>query len=310
MNSIVFVISDNYIRIGIESTGNYEDQLERLLQESFPRRYLPSSSTYREPGGIDALIKWYVVENNLEISSYIQYPYYDEYVIKAPIPKPYVSESPVFFLLQVFAKAYVRKNYLILTDSVAIHTNRKTILLLGYPHSGKSTLTALSLAHGDIPLTTENTVVEVLDNGLRVVNGTSILVYDPRVEEVYGIKIEYENTTRHGYRIVDLDKAVPARREIIKQKPVVNEIYILHCSFNAGGPGLEQIAGRKIKKTLWYFVSSLLIGVDYYEPHPLYLVDQKILEKLVNTLDKLSRTYSNKVFEIYGSHEKVYLYLK
>lgn len=306
----MFIISDNHIKIGIESTGNYEEKLINSLLSSFPRRYLPEYSIIKNLDNIDVLIKWFITNSDFELTSFHQNIDNDTYVIKAPVPEPYINESPVFFLLQVFARTYVRKNYFIFTDSIAIHMDRKTTLLLGYPHSGKSTLTALSLNKGDIPLSTENTVVEITDNGLRVINGTSILIYDPRIEEIYGIKIGYENTTKHGYRVADLNKLTPARREIIKNKPIIDEIYILHCSFNAGEPGLEKVVGRKIKKTLWYFISSLLLGVDYYEPHPFNLLDQSILKKLVNTLDKVSEIYSNRVFEIYGSHREVYEYLK
>lgn len=307
--NLLIGISDDVITIGIELTDDTES-LEKILLSSFPRRYLPNYSLHRGLDRFDVLIKWIKSSNGFKIINFQQIGHYDEFVIESPLPEPYVNESPVFFLLQVFARAYVKKNYLVLTDSIALKIRDRTILLLGYPHSGKSTLTALSINYGDTPLSTENTVLELTSNGLRVVNGTSILVYDPRVEELYGVKINYTGMTKHGYRIVDLDEIIPKRKTIIKNKPFIDEIYILHCSFNSGEPGLEKVVGRKIKKTLWYFISSLLIGIDYYEPHPLYLVNQDILEKLVNFLNKVSEIYSDKVFEIYGSHDKTYQYLR
>lgn len=306
----MFILSDNYIKIGVESIDYFEKQLENSFASSFPRRYLPSYDIYREQNNIDSLIKWQTSSSGFELINYKQLLDRDEYLIKSPLPEPYVNESPVFFLLQVFARTYVRRNYFVLTDSVAISMGRKTVLLLGYPHSGKSTLTTLSIINNDTPLSTENTVVELTNSGLRVINGTSILIYDPRVEYLYGVKLEYDTVTKHGYRVVDLDKLIPNRKSIIKSKPVVNEIYILHCTFNSGEPGLEAVTGRKIKKTLWYFLSSLLIGVDYYEPHPMYLLDRLILDKLVNTLDIISKTYCDRVYEIYGSHNKAYTYIK
>lgn len=285
---------------------HYYDELIRFLETSFPKRYIPSYSTVKGSGRYSALIDWEINNGSFEVKKVDLTGSIDWYSIKSPLPVVYVNESPVFFILQVLARTLIKKNYFLLTDSVVISTSRKNALLLGYPHSGKSTLSTIAISRGDLPLSTENTVVKVGGDCLRVINGTSILVYDPKVEEIYGIKVPWDEETKHGYRAVDLDKVFPIRRELLRNEPCIDEIYLIHCSFNSLDVSFEKIKGRKIKKTIWYFASAILSGVDYYEPYPLNMVDKEIYVKLVNFVEKVAELYGDKMIEVFGRHDKTY----
>ncbi len=298
----MLVIDGGAVKIGIDV--DEPNVLMDSLMSSFPRRYIPD---YRITwnGSVDAIVKWVLVDKGFNVLGLELSDKLDRYFISSPPPKPYTSESPVFFLLQVLTRSFTKKGFIVFTDTASIRVNGKTLLLMGYQHSGKSTLTALSLYKGYIPLSTENTVVEFNGDVMRVVSGTPILVYDPRIEGLYGVKLPCDEETRHGYRIVDLDKHVPKRREVLKEKPIVDHIYLLHCSYSSMGPDIEPIRGRKIKKTLWYFATSLIKGVDYYEPHPLNLMDEHVEEKLGYMIDRIGETYGERVSEVYGRHDLV-----
>ncbi len=305
----MIIMDHGAVKIGIDT--NDEEKLLISLNNSFPKRYIPSYNLsrngYRE---LDVYIEWRKGSNKFKLLDYRLDRETDYYVIESPYPQPYTCESPVFFILQVLSRSYLKKGYIIFTDSVSINIGGKTILLLGYPHSGKSTLTALAIAYKDTPLSTENTVLKIKDNGIGVVNGTSILIYDPRIEELYNIKIGYEDVTKHGYRIIDLDKHVPNRRKLLEKETIVENIYILHCSYRSGETDLETIKGRKIKKTIWYFASALLKGIDYYEPGPLHLLDNILENKLRTVVKHIGELYNGKIYEIYGRHDNVYNYIK
>ena len=301
----MLILNTRYIKIVIDA--EHDEKLRISLQHSFPRRYLPDHVVeVDESEYYDAYVKW-ILDNsgfrvlNVELGGEVE-----RYVIRSGVPQPYVNESPVFFLLQVMARTYSRRKYLVFTDTAAIHVGNKTVLFMGYPHTGKSTLTALALAYGDTPLSTENTVVEISEDGARIVAGTPILVYDPRVEELFNVRIGFDEKTRHGYHIVDLDKRVPERKKILESRPKVDYIFILHCSYKSGEPDLEPVRGRKIKKTLWYFATALLKGMDYYDPHPLDLTDDRIETILGENIDRIGTYYGDKIFEVYGRHDKVY----
>ncbi len=301
----MLIIDTDYIRIGIDV--DQPDTLYSSLLKSFPRRYIPDYTVFLDKNKeFDSLIKWILQGNGFKVVNIELGGNIERFVIRSPIPQPYISESPVFFLLQVMARTYARKGYIVFTDTAAVYLDGKTVLLMGYPHTGKSTLSALALAYGYIPLSTENTVVEIQDDKARIVSGTPILVYDPRIEKLFNIRIDYDEKTKHGYRIVDLDKHVPERKKILRKKPEIDSIFILHCSYRSGNPDLEPVRGRKIKKTLWYFATALLKGMDYYEPYPLDLTDNRIETMLGENIDKMGRIYGEKIHEVYGRHDKVY----
>jgi len=305
----VLKIKNRYFNIGVDCTN--EDLLSESLDTTFPRRYLPEYKLSRDNGVyVDALVKWIISNDRFELIEYRLGEDKDSYIIRSSPPKPYINESPVFFLLQIITRVLIKKGYIVLTDTSAVWINGKTILLVGYPHTGKSTLSALALYHGDIPLSTENTVIEIDGGEARIINGTSVLVYDPRIEDLFNVKIKYDELTRHGYRIIDLNKHVLDRKKILEQKPVINQIYILHCSYRSGEPDLEPVRGRKIRKTLWYFATALIKGIDYYEPNPLDLSTDKELEILGKKIDRLGEIYGDKINEIYGRHDKVYEYIR
>jgi len=303
---LVLALTTDHVTLAI----NYSNpgELESALKHSFPRRYLPD---YRielsSPAAYNALIEWIPGNESFKVLKVQLGESSDTYVIKAGLPQPYVNESPVFFLLQVIARACTRRGYLVFTDSVAVYVNGRVYLLVGYPHTGKSTLASLTLALGGIPLSTENTVLELSETGaLRVAGGSPILVYDPRIEDLYGVRLSFDEETRHGYRVVDLNKHAPERVEIISRKPSVDYIILLHCAFNTAGVSLEPVKGRKIKKTLWHFATALLSGDDYYEPYPLSLLDEKTAYAVSSALSRISEYYEKRVYEVFGKHDRVF----
>ncbi len=181
--------------------------------------------------------------------------------------------------------------------------------MLGIPHTGKSTISALALSEGLPVLSTENTVVDVRDGRIFVIGGTDVLVYDPKIEEIYGIKVEYQDTTRSGYRIVDISSS--ERRIALRRGGVeIEKIIVLHAAFGGGGDASFSPVrgGRKIKKTLWYFSTSLLKGMDYYEPAPLYMpMSDEINSNLNRLLDLAVESYSGgAMFEAFGNHRDVF----
>ncbi len=277
---------------------------ESFASEMFPRRYLPdyrvlSGKDY--PGEVIAWIHYRVAGDEGFRVEALSVNDRDEYHASGPVPRPYDNEAPYFFTLQASARGLVRRGYLVLTDSVSFVDRRgRTHLVLGYPHDGKSSLSAISYINGDNVLSTENTVLSPRDDGLYIVNGSRMLVYDPRIHKVYGLpwtKPDY--VTRHGYHVIDLGP-------FPKDEYRVDDITLIHSSFKSNGLDYEALAGRKIMKTLWYFSTALIRGVDYYAPHPLNLSTSEIDEKITGILEKTSRIYEGKFNEIFGSHIEVY----
>ncbi len=279
-----------------------------FLQRSFPKRYLPDYYLSNS-GEYDARIHW-LKSNSFRVLKTIFTNNIDEYVVETPQPEVYVNESPVFFLLQVLSRILVKKKIYLFSDSVTVFSRDRTILFLGYPHSGKSTLTALSLHYGDIPLSTENTMLEISSDCIRVIGGSSILVYDPRIEELYDVKIPYTEVTKHGYRVIDLNEIAKDRVKILENKPCIDEVYLIHCMFNAIDVSIEEIKGRKIGKTIWFFATMILNGIDYYEPYPLTLLDNQARSSIYEMIKFFIRKYNGRFYEIYGKHDKVYEYVR
>lgn len=305
----MLIVKGTGFSVGIESEQSFLNNLFRSLNNLFPKRYIPEYTVSTSSGeeGIDALVSWISGESFSVQKHVLKDNGIDEYFIRSSLPEPYVNESPYFFLLQVIARSIVKNDYLVLTDSISFVVNNKTYLLIGYPHTGKSTLLALALMNDAIPLSTENTVVSVSRDGVRIVGGTSVLVYDPRIEDIYNVKLEYDSMTRHGYRIVDLEKHYPMRNNYYGE--VVDAIYVLHSSFRSVGVDAEPVKGRKILKTLWYFASALLRGLDYYPPYPLVLSTRIIDDKVENMLRLVSEKYSGRFYEVYGRHDYIFKYI-
>lgn len=299
----MYIMDYGFIKITIASDNDKE--LAGSLDNSFTYRYLPRyGQGYGDIDG-DVYIEWRLRNSSFKIIDYSLGVDKDVYIVESPLPKPYVNESPIFFLLQAYARACVKKGYLVFTDTASIFLNNHVVLLTGYPHTGKSTLSALAYVGRHTPLSTENTVLYVDANNMRIVDGTPVLVYDPRISEIYGFNLPYDEETRHGYRVMDIDKHDPNRIVVLRNKPIVKQIYILHCSYSMEkNVGLEPVRGRKIKKTLWYFATSLLYGLDYYEPMPLNLMDNNVMKIVSEKIDMIARNIGENIYEIYGRHDK------
>ncbi len=280
-----------------------EDLLYRAFEEElFPRRYIPEytiSNSYRE---YDAVIDYHMDSGGFSIEDIDLDSVPEKYGVRGGVPGAYVNESPYFFILQVFTRILVRKDYLVLTDSVSfIDHYGRVHLVLGYPHDGKSSILVVALSNGGRLLTTENTILKLTHNGLVIVGGTRILVYDPRVFQVYDLRrIEPDAVTKHGYHIVDLGNDT-FRSDGYR----VDDIVLIHASFRSSGVEFERVTGRKILKTLWSFSASLLRGLDYYEPYPLDL-SRGLEEGLISRLRRVSELYRTRFFEAFGSHRDIY----
>jgi len=273
----------------------------------FARRYVPTFELVE--GGLgscrcSAVTDWLVTRSGFRLVSMSLSREVDRYLIESAPPAPYINESPYFFILQVLTRLYVKSGYLLLTDTVTVSNGDEAVLLMGYPHTGKSTLLALALTSGYVPLTTENTILEVRGGEARVVGGTEVLVYDPEIEGVYGVKVPYHDLTRHGYRIYDL-RGLKEREEALLKRPRVVSMYLLYCSFNSRGCSYRVVKGRKATKTLWHFATSIIRGDDYYEPTPQYLSDEFTDSLISNSINELVREYSGRFYEVFGSHKDV-----
>ncbi|MCD6323799.1 MAG: hypothetical protein J7L55_01670 [Desulfurococcales archaeon] len=272
------------------------------LEDPFAGRYIPKFRVRPliAPESSDAVIKWLRVGEGFELVSY-DLSDVDHFEIRSAPPKPYVNESPYFFILQVLSRQYVKKGYLMLTDTVAIHNprNGETHLFMGYPHTGKSTLLALSLGLGLRPLTTENTILEVRRGEAYVIGGTNILVFDPRIEEKYGVRLSPATRTKHGYGIKPLTGV--AEGDAYR----VTSLNIIYCSFSSTGANFKPVKGRKALKLLWHFATSVIRGTDYYEPAPPNLSDPALDLVIADLVRELATKYGKVFREAFGSHIEV-----
>ncbi len=290
------------VRLALRA-GGLEGAVARELLSLFSRRYLPPLSIEvvgEVPKDYSALIEWRPGDTFKVID--FRLGDVDYFTITSPRPKPYVNESPYFFLLQVLARQYVKSGYLPFTDSISfLDPEGRAKLVLGFPHGGKSTLLTLAMANGLTPLTTENTVVAP-NGSLKVVGGTRVLVVDPRALEKYGIEPGFKVTsvTKHGYLIVDLDEGFEARWGY-----EVSDISIIYCSFSSVGASKSPISGRKVVKLLWHFTTSLIRGDDFYEPYPLDLLDEELSLRVSDFIHSVTSEYSREFFEYFGSHDEV-----
>ncbi len=284
------------------------------FKTSFAGRYIPSfsieeHSSIPNPETIRfrAVIHWRLSKDSFRIRDLRLRGEVDEYWINSPPPKPYVNESPYFFILQALSRIYVKLGYLMLTDSVSVlRSDGTAALLLGYPHTGKSTLLALSIAHGLTPLTTENTLLRVGGGEAFIIGGTHVLVFDPVISKLYGIRVRYGELTRHGYAVVDLSRDFPGRDEALRKGVKISDIYLLYLSFSSKGFDLKEVKGRKVVKTLWHFASSIIRGTDYYDPSPPDLVTPEVNEALASRVREVARGYEGRMYEVFGSHDEVF----
>jgi len=297
-------MTSSTLRIRSDSIG----EILSGLKTSFAGRYIPNFTITRgDSGDPDAVIDWISARegfrvNEIKINCYPEY-----YRITSAPPKPYINEAPYFFILQVLSRLSTRRSQIVFTDTVSfVDESGRAVMLMGYPHTGKSTLTAIALSKGYIPLTTENTVVDASGGDPTIVGGTGILVYDPAIRELYGVKTPVHEKTRHGYLVVDLDKVVPERREYLESGVVIDRLYVLHCSFSSKGSDYKLIRGRKIAKTLWYFATALVKGVDYYEPYPLDLATAEVMKPIGRAIKDMSVKYDGRFYEVFGRHDKVF----
>lgn len=287
-------------KVALRIEGRISGEVVSALTTTFSRRYLPDPSL----GGAspDILVDWYpgdslaVVEKRLAGRGEP-----DMYVVRAPPPAPYTAEAPLFFVLQAVARAHAKKGYLVITDSVSFSVGGEAHLVLGYPHGGKSTVLAYAASKGAEALTTENTIVEVADDGtMYVVGGTDVLIADPAALTSYGIEPPWEpvGRTRHGYLIFNI------RERGISGVPV-RDISLIHCSLVSSGVSYSRIKGRKVAKTLWHFAQALIKGLDYYDPHPLSLSDDELDASVAKKLGLVAKKYGSSFREFFGAHDRV-----
>lgn len=288
-------IADACIEI---STSSPEDLLYSLKSD-FARRYLPTVSTDDCPD-IVARVHWLRGGSFQVLSVTYSDTGVDVYAIQSDYPEAYVNESPVFFLLQVFARSLAKKGYVVLTDSVVVKLKTKAVLLLGFPHTGKSTMSSIAINEGYAVCSTENTVVRVVNGVIHNVTGTRVLVFDPRVRELYGVTIRSTGKTKHGYEILDLDALTETSPSNLRVP--IDEIYVIYTSFNSSGASIVPIKGRKVEKILWYFATSLIKGMDYYHPQPLDMPLGNIVSRTINEFLSVARdNYAGRFFEAFGS---------
>ncbi len=287
-------------RVGIRIEGEVAEEAASGLMTTFSRRYLPDPRPGE--GAADIVIDW-LPGNSLDVvSKHLTGPGEpDRYVIKAPPPAPYTAEAPLFFVLQAVARAHAKRGYLVITDSVSFSSSGEAHLVLGYPHGGKSTVLAYAASRGARALTTENTVVEVDEDGtMYVVGGTDVLVADPSALARYGIEPPWEpvGRTKHGYLIFDV------REGRVERFPVA-DISLIHCSLVSAGVSYSRIKGRKVAKSLWHFAQALIKGLDYYDPHPLSLSDDEIDALVAKKLSLVAKKYGSSFREFFGAHDRV-----
>ncbi len=285
--------------------GELDDGFSEGLKGLFARRYLPDVE--ESSGEPRVVVERFKGSEFRVFSAAYDHLGRDEYKIESEVPSAYGNEAPVFFTLQAAARAGAKEGRMFITDSVGVVSpSGKAVLFVGYPHTGKSTMSALALASGMPVLSTENTVVEAREDGLYIVGGTNVLVYDPRIEGIYGVKLPYDAETRSGYRIKDLE-GDSERRKLLKRGVKIGLIIVLHAAFNCMEASFSRISGRKVRKTLWYFSTALIKGLDYYEPMPLHVpVNEEMNNNLRNFLHTASEHYSDKMFEAFGNHRAVF----
>lgn len=270
------------------------------FSSDFARRYLPTMEIVDACSKPSAVIYWLNdPEFRVLSSTYSSYGE-DIFVVQGYPPEPYINESPVFFLLQVLARALARQGYVMITDSIVIGSNQRNILLMGYPHTGKSTIATIAHSRGHVVYTTENTVVKVEESKVRLVTGSRVLVFDPIVVEKYGLTMKPSKTTRHGYGVIDLDQQQQFDQN--RDNIYIDEIYVIYTSFSSTGFSKSPIKGRKIAKLLWSFGTSLIKGLDYYSPAPLNMpLDDQIIRPLKQLIEVVEKEYTDKFYEVFGS---------
>ncbi|NJE06340.1 hypothetical protein E3E36_09325 [Thermococcus sp. M36] len=291
--------------VTISFTGELDDGFEDAFRGLFARRYLPDVND--SSGRPDILIERFKGDEFRVFSAVYDHMDRDEYKIESRVPSAYGNEAPIFFILQAAARAAAKDGRMFITDSVSVVApSGKAILFVGYPHTGKSTMSVLAMAKGLPVLSTENTVVEVRGKSLYIVGGTEVLVYDPRVGGIYDVDMPYDEQTRSGYRIKDL-RGDPERERLLKKGVEIDMIVVLHAAFNCGEASFSRIKGRKVRKTLWYFSTALMKGLDYYEPVPLHVpMNESITHNLRHFLETASESYSGRMFEAFGNHRAVF----
>ncbi len=291
--------------VNVGFSGELDDGFEEAFRGLFARRYLPDVG--ETSGETQVLVERFKGNTFRVFSAVYDHQGMDSYKIESPVPSAYGNEAPIFFILQTAARAGAKIGRMFITDSVAVvPPNGKAVLFVGYPHTGKSTMSVLAMVRGFPVLSTENTVVEVRGDRLYIVGGTEVLVYDPRVEGIYDVRVPYDEQTRSGYRIKDL-KDDKKRRRLLKRGVEIDMMVVLHSAFNCMEASFSRIRGRKVRKTLWYFSTALMKGLDYYEPVPLHVpMNDQITRNLRLFLETASGNYSDRMFEAFGNHRTVF----
>ncbi|WP_457750711.1 hypothetical protein [Thermococcus sp.] len=295
----------NIGKVNVNFLGELDDGFTEAFKGLFARRYLPD--VHEGSGEPEVSVERFKGDVFRVFGSAYDYIGRDEYKIESPVPAAYGNEAPIFFILQAAARAGAKRGKIFITDSVGVlQPNGKAVLFVGYPHTGKSTMSALAIAEELTVLSTENTVVEVRDGRLHIVAGTDVLVYDPLIEKIYDLSVPYDAQTRSGYRIADLRKD-PIRRDALRKGVEIEKIVVLHAAFHCHGASFSPIRGRKVRKTLWYFATALMKGLDYYEPMPLHVpMNEEINGNIRIFLENASQNYLGNMYEAFGSHKRIF----
>jgi len=263
------------------------------IEEAFARRYIPEIEFGGR--GKDAFIDW-EMGKQVEILE-VKFGKRDYFRIRAGNPQPYKNEHPYFFILQVFSRLYEKKGHILLTDSAVFSQGKKGILLLGPPHSGKSTLMVLAASQGFDLLSNENSVFDLRNEKLIFIGGCNLLTFSPMVKRY--VEIEEDGKTRSGYGMLDL-------RKFERRKVRIEKIYYLHSSFSSKGFDKELIRGRKIEKILWDHASKVVSGGEFYKKFPLNFSTPELSKKRAIKVREMARGYKNKFFEVFGSHIEIF----
>jgi len=276
---------------GIEIRGEVS---EKALVNDFARRYIPELEICR--GESDATVVWENGRNCVEILE-IQLGDEDTFRIRSAPPQPYINEHPYFFLLHVFSRLYEKRGYLLFTDTAVFSSQGKGVMLMGPPHTGKSTLMVLAIGHGFVPLSNENSVFEVRNGKLFFLGGATTLTFSSKVEKL--LNVEKDGVTRSGYGMLDL-------RKFHRKRAKIEKIFYLNSSFRSRGFDKEEISGRKITKILWDHSSKIINGGEFYEEFPPNLSTPELSRTRAQKIKEIARVYRGKFLEVFGSHRGIF----
>ncbi len=261
----------------------------------FSRRYVPDF----EVGGEDprASIVWKLGRPGVIVEERGK----SRFVIRSDYPEPYRNEHPYFFLLQVFSRLYEESGRILLSDSVVFSSGKEGVVVMGGPHSGKSTLLYLAILNGFIPLSNENSVFSLKGGKLVFEGGATTFTFSRRAAK-YG-SVVLDGTTRSGYGYVDL-------RKFDRKRVTIKGLFYIHSSFSSKGFDMEKISGRKVKKLLWSHASSVIRGTEFYSPYPPDLSSEDLNRARAERISDVADFYGDSFYEVFGAHDAIFEFVK